>query len=258
MGKKQQVLEALFEHCQATSNFIFDNHLVKQFTTQYGFGNPFDVTKADSTAILPDSIKAENYFLLHLGEGRHQFTKGLTYGYHPFEPIPPEAVFAWKYRKSLLNEFDTSESNILSVANNQRIIHDFLYQDIVASPKVYMARRTNISGTYYVNDTAVSVNNLQIEIDLTLEYQGTVTIVEGKNGFPSDFAVYQIFLPSLYYHFLQQENALPINQISCCYLLRKRDADGSTLRVYEYRFANPLDMSSIQLDRCAEYRLTQR
>ncbi|MCW3134124.1 MAG: hypothetical protein N2V78_07355 [Methanophagales archaeon] len=43
-----------------------------------------------------------------------------------------------------LNEFDTSESNILSVASNQRIIHDFLYEDIVASPKVYSARRTKM------------------------------------------------------------------------------------------------------------------
>jgi heme oxygenase len=47
-------------------------------------------------------------------------------GYHCFEPIGATETFDWKYRQSILNELDASESNILSVASNQRIIHDFL------------------------------------------------------------------------------------------------------------------------------------
>jgi hypothetical protein len=258
MGKKQDVLRDLFNHCLTTGNLIFDNQLVKEFTRQHNFGNPFDVTKIDNTDVLPNEMKGQDYFVLHLGKGQHQFMRGVAYGYHTFEPIPPERIFDWKYRKSLLNEFDTSESNILSVANNQRIIHDFLYQDIVASPKVYMARRTNITAEYYVNRAAVQVDKLQMEIDLTMEYQGAVTVFEGKNGFPPNFAVYQIFLPFLYYHLLKEQNALPISQIGCCYLLRERYADGSIIRIYEYTFANPLDMSTIRLNKCAQYNLIQR
>lgn len=258
MGKKQDVLRDIFEHCLTHNELIFDNQLVKKFTAKHKFKNPFDATKIDNLSILPDEIKEQDYFLLHLGQGKHQFVRGLAYGYHQFAPIAPENCFEWKYRRSLLNEFDTSESNILSVANNQRIIHDFLYQDIVASPKVYMSRRTKITGKYYVNNTAVFVTQLQMEIDLTMEYQGHVTIFEGKNGFPADFAVYQIFLPALYYHRLQEQNKLSIGQISCCYLLRKKHDNGSTIRIYKYSFTDPVDMSTIHLQECAQYNLIQR
>jgi len=67
-----------------------------------------------------------------------------------------------------------------------------LYNDIVASPKVYNARRTKTSFEYKVGETTIKCNNLQMEIDLTLEYQGVVTVVEGKMGF-------QKILPSTNY-----------------------------------------------------------
>jgi len=101
-----------------------------------------DVTKIDDTSKFPKILLDEDYFVLHLGRGRHKFVKGINNGFHSFEDINEDNIFDWKYRKSILNEFDTSESNILSVAGNQRIIHDFLYEDIVASPKVYNVRRT--------------------------------------------------------------------------------------------------------------------
>lgn len=87
---------------------------------------------------------------MHLGGGKHKFVKGINNGFHVFEEIDASKIFDWKYRKSILNEFDTSESNILSVASNQRIIHDFLYEDIVASPKVYNARRTKMDISYHI------------------------------------------------------------------------------------------------------------
>lgn len=93
---------------------------------------------------IPQILLDEDYFILHLGRGRHKFVKGINNGFHSFEDINEDNIFDWKYRKSILNEFDTSESNILSVAGNQRIIHDFLYEAIVASPKVYNARRTKM------------------------------------------------------------------------------------------------------------------
>ncbi len=142
MGKKQEVLEDIFVHCKETGNFVFDNEVVKKFCKEKSFGNPFDVTKIDNTDILPTILQEEDYYIIHLGEGKHQFIKGIDNGYHMFEPIEQKETEDWKYRKSILNEFDTSESNILSVISNQRIIHDFLYHDIVASPKIYNARRT--------------------------------------------------------------------------------------------------------------------
>lgn len=157
-----------------------------------------------------------------------------------------------------MNEFDTSESNILSVASNQRILHEFLYSDITASPKVYNARRTKMSLSYLVGSEQIRTTNLQMEIDLTLEHEGIVTVVEGKNGFPPDFAIYQLFHPFLYYWTLRAENALPISAITCCYVLRKRDDANSTLRLYLYTFQDPQRMDSIILMKKAQFNLIRR
>jgi hypothetical protein len=231
---------------------------VKKISKKHGFGNPFDVTKLDNTEIFPKIMLKNDYFILHLGEGKHQFVKGIKNGFHDFEDIPEKYIYDWKYRKSLLNDFDTSESNILSVGFNQRIIHDFLYEDIVANPKVYNARRTKTSLRYKIGGNTIETRNLQMEIDLTTEYNRIVTIFEGKNNFPENFAVYQLFHPFLYYQKLRTENKLSISAINCCYLLRKRTEGDSTIRIYLYTFEEPEEMSSIKLLKCAQYNLIKR
>lgn len=258
MGKKQQVISKLFEICSKRQNFVFHNKLVKQVCSVIGFGNPYDATKIDNSALLPDDVKEQDYFIIHLGSGYHQFVKGIHLGYHKFEPIADFEKFEWKYRKSLLNEFDTSEANILSVASNQRILHDFLYEDIVASPKVYNARRTKKSIKYFIGNQDISTTNLQMEIDLTLEYQGNVTIIEGKNKFPEDFAVYQLFHPYKYYRELKREEDVAIKKVSCCYILRKMENEESVLRLYHYTFDDENQIDSIRLIEKSEYKLIKR
>jgi hypothetical protein len=260
MGKKTEVLTAIFEDCLKRGSFEFDNHIVKRIAGDVGFGNPFDATKADDSSKLPEEIRKAGYFLLHLGEGgRHIFVKGIDIGYHSFEPIPESLQIQWQYRKSLLNELDTSEANILSVGSNQRILHDFLFEDIVASPKVYNARRTKASFDFWVGEQHIVTDSVQLEIDMTMEYHGDVVVFEAKNNFRPDFAVYQIFYPFLYYRQIAREKALGVKSIKACYVLREKDKSGcSMLRLYAYTFRDEERMDSIELLKCAEYRLVRR
>ncbi|HEY89720.1 MAG TPA: hypothetical protein G4N98_08340 [Thermoflexia bacterium] len=258
MRKKQQVISKLFEICKKRNDFVFDNRLVKKTCAEIGFKNPYDVTKIDNSSILPADVREQDYFVIHLGMGNHQFVKGIHFGYHEFEPINDAERIRWKYRKSLLNEFDTSESNILSVANNQRILHDFLYKDMVASPKAYNSRRTKKSITYFVGDEFIETTNLQMEIDFTFEYHGNVTVIEAKNKYPEDFAVYQLFHPYKYYRQLKKEENIDIKQINSCYILRRQGEEGSVLRLYKYTFDDENQISSIRLVEKAEYALVKR
>jgi len=258
MGIKQEVIAELFKRCKRKKDFVFDNTSVKKVCKKYGFGNPFDVTKLDDTSKFPQILLAEDYFILHLGRGRHKFVKGIKNGFHSFEKIGKNNIFDWKYRKSILNEFDTSESNILSVANNQRIIHDFLYEDIVANPKVYGARRTKMNLSYRVRKEKILAQNLQMEIDLTMELRGVITIFEGKNGFPENFAMYQLFHPFKYYYKLKKEKKLKVKQITCCYILRKKERGSSILKLYNYAFKDENNMGSIKLLKDAQYNLIKR
>ena len=250
----------MFSRAMKTGNMIFDREALKEASRCVEFQNYHDAVKIDSTKFLPKCMLEQKCFLIHLGESRYQFVHGLNIGYHDFEPIPPDCVFQWKYRRSVLDQVDTSEANILSVGMNQRILHDFLYEDIVAGPKSYNSRRTSRTLTYMLNGEQITATNLQMELDMTCEYQGRVTVFEGKNGFPTDFAVYQLFHPYLYFTSLKEdkENSLPIREIDCCYLLREQQEDDTTvIRVYLYQFGEK-DPSSIALKRCAEYKLIER
>jgi len=258
MSKKQEVISRLFQICRRKGDMTFDNDMVKAVSREIGFKNPFDATKVDHSHLLPQDVREADYYILHLGEGRHRFVKGIDVGYHRFEPIADEERIPWKYRPSVLNELDTSESNILSVASNQRVLHDFLYEDIVASPKVYNARRTKISFSFFAGQERIETTNLQMEIDMTLEYQRVVTVIEGKNKFPPDFAVYQIYFPFRYYHILNEKHNLNLEQVQACYILRQRRASQSTLRFYLYTFDETDNMASIRLTKKAEYVLLRR
>ncbi len=232
--------------------------MVRNVSKKIGFGNPFDATKLDNTEKFPKELLENDYFIVHLGEGKHKFVKGITNGFHEFEEIPEENKFDWRYRKSILNEFDTSESNILSVVFNQRIIHDFLYDDIVANPKMYGARRTKTSFEYFIGEEKITATNLQMEIDLTTEYNGVVTVFEGKNNFPQNFAVYQLYFPFFYYYTLKKNNKLDIKEINCCYVLRKKENNQSIIKIYQYTFEKPNDMTAIKLIKSAQYNLIKR
>lgn len=124
-SKKTQVLLRLLEICQEKDDFKFHNDQVKDIARQVGFGNPFDATKLDNLDLLPQELLDLDLAVIHLGKSFHAFVKGTRHVYHTFEPITEHVN--WNYRKSLLNSYNSSESNTLSVANNQRILHDFAF-----------------------------------------------------------------------------------------------------------------------------------
>lgn len=258
INKKHLVLNDLLKHCIETNNFTFHNDLVKEISKKQGFGNPFDATKLDSSDKLPLEFKEQDYCILHLGKGRHKFIKGISKLYHHFEPI--QESINWQYKKSLLNQYNSSESNILSVANNQRILHDFLFGedlefenlDIHLRPKTYFPHRTKKTLEYSFENEKISAEKQQIEIDLTLKFDGIIGIFEAKNGLPKDFNIYQIYHPFLYYY----HSGLNFKKIICVYLLRFKNKDkNDALRLYAYTFNEATKLDSIQFLKSKEYVL---
>ena len=240
MDNKKLVIEELFKECSKRNNYIFNNNLVKEISKKIGFGNPFDVTKIDIKEKLPMSLLEKDYCIIHLGEGKHKFIKGVNTVYHEFEDIKQDDIIKWDYKKSLLNQYNDSESNILSVANNQRILHDFLFGSdneyyslsIEKCPKTYFPHRTKKTLEYSFNNTQIKAKNQQIEIDLTIEYNGIIGLFEAKNGKPTNFNIYQLFYPYLYYAL----SDLEYKQIKCVYLVRTKQNNTSEITLWEYEF----------------------
>lgn len=250
---KKETISAIFQSCKESGNFTFDNEKVKAICGETGFKNPFDATKVDHSDLLPDQIRRDGYCVVHLGKGRHRFMQIKDSWYHQFEALSQNEKKEWEYKPSILNHTDTSESNIISLSYNQRIIQDFLYGDISASPKIYMSRRTKVTTSYHAGSEKIKVDKLQVELDATFEHNGEITVLEAKNGFPNDFAVYQIFLPSLDYH---TKNIRGVEKVESCYLLKDKNSDD--IRLYLYTFPDPCDISSIRLVKKAEYNLKAR
>jgi hypothetical protein len=263
-NKKHQVIEKLFNICQQKSDFVFHNDIVKDICKKIGFGNPFDITKLDNKKKLPDILLKNNYAIIHIGNGQHKFVKGIDKIYHDFEPI--QKTIDWIYKKSLLNQYNSSESNILSVANNQRILHHFIFGkdsefddiDILKRPKTYFPHRTKTSFKYYLGkNTKIELHNIQIEVDLTIEFQGTIGIFEGKNGKPDSFSIYQLYHPYLYYYNANENSEIKgkIKDIFCVYVTREKLYACDIIKLWAYTFKNPLDITSIEFLKSASYKL---
>ncbi len=260
---KKEIIQILFNNCKNKGDFIFHNNDIKQIS-QGTFSNQFDVTKIDSSHKLPKVLKDNNYGLIHLGGGYHQFIHGIDKLFHSFEPI--QKTINWQYQKSLLNNYGTSESNLLSVANNQRILHDFVFgkdcdfnhADIRKRPKTYLPFPTGHPMKYKLGDETVETKSMRMQIDLAIEYQGVVGVFEAKNGTPTDFSIYQIFNPCYYYHQAKKDERINglLKEIYGIYVTRPQPTS-NVINLWQYRFKKPEDMGSIEFIKSASYVLIQ-
>ncbi|MHB1645372.1 MAG: hypothetical protein EVG15_03990 [Candidatus Acididesulfobacter diazotrophicus] len=270
---KKEIITEIFNICKQKNNFVFDNKLIKDILKRFDSDtNPYDMTKLDNTKKFPDILLKEDYYIAHIGNGKHQFIKGINKVFHEFEKINDGEIVKWSYRPSILNDFSESESSVLSLCFNQRIIHDFLYQDIVSNPKIYNSeRKKGVSFNYKIGDLELNFENLQIEIDLTTENNGFVTVFEGKNAGGSistptsssynglkNFNIFQLYNPFRYYYELKECNKLNIKKLTACFLIRQKTENGSIIRLYNYIFEDPINIMSIKLVKKNEYILERR
>src|SRR5437660_1670182 len=150
-GKKKEKMTQILEYLRKNrvEPPIFDNQLVKEITGSE-FGNQFDLTKFPSTEKLPDELRRNDCFPIHLGMGRHQIIFGLEKGYHRFETIPSKSIRSWEYVRSVSDGSDTSEAGALSLAFNEQVIVHFLFNDRTIAPKIHLPRRTKHSFAYTI------------------------------------------------------------------------------------------------------------
>ncbi len=165
---KKDIIETIFNYCKNNNNYIFDNELIKKILMQSGSKtNPYDMTKIDDISKLPKVLLENDYFIAHIGSGKHKFVKGISKIYHKFEPITEHEIEKWTYVPSILDDYSISESSVLSLCFNQRIMHDFLYKDVSCNPKMYNSeRKRGINFLYKIDNIPMKLNNLQTEIDL--------------------------------------------------------------------------------------------
>ena len=264
MSKKSQLLDELVNYCidmdgKDREFYIFDNDLVKRLSVLIQFRNHNDATHIDSKSASSPRMIEEGFSIIHLGAtyqngkrdtARHAFVRTDTF--HDFESI--EKITRISYRPGPLDELNTSESNILSLVYNQGIIHRVLYPfDLRANPSIYMAHRTRFQPNHKIGGNRFPTGEIQAEVDMTIEYNGHVTVFEGKNwkSNRSDFAIYQLYMPFRYYYLKTRDEGLKLSNLDCCYVVRKKikgkNSVDSNIDVFRYTFDDPDELTSIRL-----------
>ena len=253
-SKKRKSIDVLFNKLRK-KNFkarviIFTNKELKTVTQDTQFMNQFDATKFDSSDLLPESLKQNGYFIVHLGKGKHAFVKGE--GYHRFEKITK--VKNIEVGKGVIDIVGNSEAGAVSFIYNEGIIQDFLG---VKELKVHTARRSKVSFSFKVNGSKLHADKQQIEIDGIFETKdGMIVTVEAKNVEHEDFEIRQLFSIKKYFDMLMQNEIIPKStNLRLLFLVRLRDNEQNLCRLYEYKFIDNENINSINFVQAVEYRV---
>ncbi len=251
-SKKRDSIDILFTTLYAKNPsqkvIRFSNAQLKAITQDTKFMNQFDAVKFESAEKLPNKLKENGYFIVHLGKGNHAFVKGN--GYHKLEKITDIKKMAKD--GGLIDKTGESEAGAISYIYNSGIIQDFLDEEEL---KVHTARRSKVSFEFKVNGSRLFADGQQIEIDGIFETdKGVIIAVEAKNKEYGDFEIRQLFSMMKYFEMLIKEGRLPKEtEVKLLFFIRLRNKKENICKIYEYKFTDDEDLNSIKFVRAVEY-----
>ena len=214
------------------------------------FKEPRLMAKWDSSENLPSIFKKNKINILPVSRSEYILSH-----FELYETIPILGEKVTDMQKVEIPEYETidvenisSEANAINVLMLSKILDDFLDEDDnVATFNGRMGTGVfNFRVNRYRNDSInVDVNNAQCEIDGGMENNNSVVILEAKNVIHPDFHIRQ-----LYYPFRLWENKVkkPIRLVFSIY-------SNQIYRLFEYRFEDKNDYSSIKLVKTKNYSL---
>lgn len=195
----------------------------------------------NNLSILP--ITRGDYYISHIN-AYHNFesdTSKITY------LTPPEHI------KSLDVTSINSESKALNMAYISGILADFL-EDENLLPTV-SGRMSSESFAFYANvvgevvtdeDSTVTVENSQIEIDAAYEGVKSLALMEAKRDLTENFLIRQLYYPFRTWH--QKMDGKPVRPVFLIY-------SNSIFYLYEYRFNDLQHYNSLELVKHKRYCL---
>lgn len=214
------------------------------------FKEPRLMAKWDCTAALPSVFKSN--MLNILPESRNSYVLG---DFLLYEEIPELTENVNKMDYVELPEYETidinnisSEANAINVLILSGILDDFLEEE--GTVETFNGRMGTgefefVVNTVRGNKQKISVKNAQCEIDGGFENENNVIIMEAKNVLNEDFHIRQLYYP---YRLWRNKVSKPIRLIFSIYT-------NMIFRLFEYRFVDENDYSSIKLVKTKNYSL---
>lgn len=214
------------------------------------FKEPRLMAKWDSSDSLPKVLKDNKLNILP--DSRSSYVMG---DFLLYQEIPELEEHVTQMDHVEIPEYESidvnnisSESNAINVLILSGILDDFLgAEDTVETFNGRMGTgvfdfRVNTVRNVYRN---IHVDNAQCEIDGGFENENAVIIMEAKNVVHDDFHIRQLYYP---YRLWREKVNKPIRLVFSIY-------SNMIYRLFEYRFREPEDYSSIELVRTKNYSL---
>lgn len=214
------------------------------------FREPRLMAKWDSSDSLPEILRLNKINILPDSRSSYLISDFILY-----ENIPEleehvnqmDHVSIPEYESVDINNIN-SETNAINVLILSGILDDFLQTSQNVSTfngRMGTGKFDFIISSFSGNKRKVSVNNAQCEIDGGFENDESIIIMEAKNVVHEDFHVRQLYYP--YRLWLTKVNK-PIRLIFSIY-------SNKIYRLFEYRFKDVNDYSSIELVQMKNYSL---
>lgn len=215
------------------------------------YREPRLMAKHDTSTGVPEALQSRKLNILPIS--RSSYVLGHFQLFKKFPATRPNSI-----RHASLPPFETlsindisSEANAINALLASGILSDFINEDNLI--ETFNGRMGSGDFDFHVacnnnEATKVHVRGAQIEIDGGFESDKSVIIMEAKNIKHNDFHVRQLYYP--YRRYLSTVKK-PIRLVFSQY-------SNFEYRLFEYRFANPEDYSSIELLKSASYSLADK
>ena len=214
------------------------------------FKEPRLMAKWDYSAALPKDLK--NNKLNILPDSRSSYVLG---DFLLYEEIPELTQSVNRMDYVELPEYESidinnisSEANAINILILSGILDDFL--ECEGTVETFNGRMGTGEFEFFVdtvrgNKQKISVKNAQCEIDGGFENENNVIIMEAKNVVNEDFHIRQLYYP---FRLWREKVSKPIRLIFSIY-------SNMIFRLFEYRFDDKSDYSSIRLVKTKNYSL---
>lgn len=214
------------------------------------FKEPRLMAKWDCTTALPSVFKSNNLNILP--DSRNSYVIG---DFILYKKIPELTESVNKMDYVELPEYETidvnnisSEANAINVLILSGILDDFLEDE--ETVETFNGRMGTGEFDFFVDTVRgkkqrIFVKNAQCEIDGGFENENDVIIMEAKNVLNEDFHIRQLYYP---YRLWRKKVSKPIRLIFSIYT-------NMIFRLFEYKFVDENDYSSIELVKTKNYSL---
>lgn len=207
------------------------------------------MTKFDNSESIPEILKKNKISILPITGNSYMLARFENYKKFEKAPREVERVEFPSYIESLDYNNITSEALALNCAYITKILENFLEEEVLVptisgkmGSGIFNFDIAQINNDEKIN---VTVENSRMEIDGGYEGMNSLALVEAKNVVADDFLIRQLYYP---YRLWKSKIAKSVRPIYVVY-------SNGIFTIYEYKFNNINEYSSIELVKCKKYSI---